>query len=126
MESLSLKGNSQHPEVLLDQEKGVIEFSGNSLPEDAKGFFDPIINWIDKYIEVPNNETTVSFRMSYYNTPSSKLIYQILKKFEGLHSNQGNVNIIWHFPNDDPDMKEAGKDYAENIKVPFKFQSYEE
>ncbi|MFO8021087.1 MAG: DUF1987 domain-containing protein [Perlabentimonas sp.] len=126
MEPLSIKGNSQHPEILLNKEKGILAFSGNSLPEDAKSFFDPIISWIDKYIEAPNNETTVSFRMSYYNTPSSKLIYQILKKLEGLQANQGNVRVIWHYPDDDPDMKDAGKDYAENIKIPFKYQSYEE
>ena len=54
MEVLSIKGTSQYPEVLLDKKKGLLSFSGNSLPEDAKGFFEPIMSWIDDYVQEPN------------------------------------------------------------------------
>lgn len=126
MEVLSIKGTSQYPEVLLDKKKGLLSFSGNSLPEDAKGFFDPIMSWIDDYIIEPNDETTVSFKMTYYNTPSSKIIFQILKKFEKAHQNGLKVKALWMSPDDDPDMRDAGVDYSENVKIPFEFKSYKE
>lgn len=123
---LSIKGTSQYPEILLDKNTGHLEFSGNSLPEDAKGFYEPILDWIENYIESPYKETTVSFRMTYYNTPSSKIIFQILKKFEAIHQKKTSVKVLWSFPDDDTDMKDAGTDYSENIKVPFVLKAYKE
>lgn len=126
MEVLSIKGTSQYPEVLLDKKKGLVSFSGNSLPEDAKGFFEPIMSWIDDYIKEPSEETTVSFKMTYYNTPSSKIIFQILKKFEKAHQEGLKVKVLWLSPDDDPDMRDAGVDYSENVKIPFEFKSYKD
>jgi hypothetical protein len=127
MEILSIKGTSQYPEVLLDKRTGKLEFSGNALPEDAKSFFEPIVNWVDNYIVSPCEETTLFFRMIYYNTPSSKIIYQLLKKIESIHHQQkSKVKIIWSYPEDDIDMKDAGSDFSENIKVPFELKSYNE
>jgi hypothetical protein len=126
MEVLSIKGTSQYPEVLLDKRVGKIEFSGNSLPEDAKAFFEPIIDWIDKYIESPLQETVLNFKMSYYNTPSSKILFQLLKKFEKVHGQKTMVKVLWHYPDDDIDMKDAGADYSENVKIPFELKPYKE
>ncbi len=126
MDVLSIKGTSQYPEVLLDKKVGKLEFSGNSLPEDAKGFFEPIIDWINHYLESPAEATTITFRMIYYNTPSSKILFQLLKKFESIHNKSSKVKIIWHYPDDDIDMKEAGKDFSETIKVPFDLIAYKE
>jgi len=126
MEVLSIKGTSQYPEVLLDKRVGKIEFSGNSLPEDAKAFFEPIIDWIDKYIDSPLQETVVNFKMSYYNTPSSKIIFQLLKKFEKVHGQKTMVKVLWHYPDDDIDMRDAGTDYSENVKIPFELKPFKE
>lgn len=127
MEVLSIKGTSQYPEVMLNHSTGILEFSGNALPEDAKGFFEPIVSWVDSYIQNPCSETTLKFKMIYYNTPSSKILFQILKKLEGIHHQQkSKIKIIWSYPDDDIDMKEAGSDLSENIKVPFELKSYKE
>lgn len=124
MDVLSIKGTSQYPEINLNAKTGKLEFSGNSLPEDAKGFYDPISNWIINYLEAPCEETIVTFRMIYYNTPSSKVIFQILKRLELIHGKKSNVKVFWYYPDDDIDMRYAGSDYSESIKIPFEFISY--
>ena len=126
MDILSIKGTSQYPEILLNAETGEFEFSGNSLPEDAKGFYEPISNWIASYTKSPREKTVVSFRMNYYNTPSSKILFLILKKLEAIHGSASNVKVLWYYPDDDIEMKYAGKDYSESIKIPFEFISYHE
>lgn len=127
MDVLSIKGTSQYPEVLLDRRKGRLEFSGNSLPEDAKSFFEPIIIWIDNYLQSPCEKTVISFRMTYYNTPSSRIVFKLLKKFEEIHK-EGNtqVTVEWNYSSDDIDMKDAGSDFSENIKIPFELKPYKE
>lgn len=126
MDVLSIKGTSQYPEIQLDGNAGNLSFAGNSLPEDAKGFFEPIIDWIVSYIENPCEETTLTFRMIYYNTPSSKIIFQILKRFEAINNKLSRVKIIWEYPDDDIDMKYAGSDFSESVKIPFEFVEYKE
>jgi len=127
MEVLSIKGTSQYPEVLLDKKKGILNFSGNSLPEDAKGFYEPILAWIDDYIREPfAGETVISFKMTYYNTPSSKIIFQMFKKFERAQATGLKVKAVWLAPEDDPDMRDAGVDYSENVKIPFEFKKYKD
>ncbi|MDD2549167.1 MAG: DUF1987 domain-containing protein [Bacteroidales bacterium] len=125
MDILKIKGTSHYPEISLNAETGKIEFSGNSLPENAKDFYEPINSWVSSYIEAPCEETVVEFRMTYYNTPSSKTIFVILKKLELIHGKTSNVKILWYYPDDDIDMKYAGKDYSESIEIPFELIPYQ-
>lgn len=126
MEPFKVTGTSQYPNIILDKASGKFEFSGNSLPEDAKAFFDPIIQWIENYALDPNPETVVRFKMVYYNTPSSKLLFQVLKRFERIAASGNKISVIWAYNEDDIDIKDAGRDLAEHIKVPFKMESYKE
>ena len=68
MEAIKYKATSQYPEIILDKSNGIFEFSGNSLPEDAKAFYEPILQWFDAYMADPNPETIIRFKMIYYNT----------------------------------------------------------
>ena len=52
-------------------------FSGKSLPEDVKEFYDPILSWLKEYKNDPNEETTFVMRMEYFNTASSKMILEM-------------------------------------------------
>ncbi|HOZ14104.1 MAG TPA: DUF1987 domain-containing protein [Tenuifilaceae bacterium] len=126
MEPYKVNGTSQYPTIVLDKDAGKFEFAGNSLPEDAKAFYDPIIQWIDNYSQAPNPETIVKFKMVYYNTPSSKLLFQVLKRFEKIAQLGNKVSVVWAYNEDDIDIKDAGRDLAEHIKVPFKMESYKE
>lgn len=126
MDVIRYKATSQYPEIILDKTNGVFEFSGNSLPEDAKAFYEPILQWWDAYILDPNPETVIKFKMIYYNTPSSKLIFQVFKKIEKLASIGNKVKVIWKYNDEDIDIKEAGFDLSEHVKVPFEFQIYKE
>lgn len=126
MDSLKITGTSQYPEVILDKKANRFDISGNSLPEDAKTFYEPILQWLDSYALDPNPETLVRFKMVYYNTPSSKLLYQILKRFEKIALQGHKVTVLWRYNEDDSDIREAGVDLSEHVKVPFKFEAYKE
>ncbi|MBQ9469485.1 MAG: DUF1987 domain-containing protein [Bacteroidales bacterium] len=126
MDILKIEGTSQYPTVVLDKSSGRFEFSGNSLPEDAIKFYSPIITWIEDYVAEPNPETVVRFKLAYYNTPSSKQIFQILKRFENLSASGYKVEIRWLYNEDDQDIKDSGRDLAGHLKLPFQFESCKE
>jgi hypothetical protein len=121
MEKIVLEPTSETPKVVLDKENSIFEFSGNSLPEDVTTFYSPILEWFDEYASAPNDKTQIIFNFEYYNTSSSKMILRLLEKFRDIHRQGYDLEVHWHFMEDDEDMIEAGEDYSENIKVPFKF-----
>ncbi len=121
MEKLFVEGTDDTPEVLLDPAKNQFVFSGKSIPEDVSAFYSPVLKWIDLYKEKPNAETVVDFKMKYFNTASSKIILDILMKFEEINSESNTLKINWHFTPKDLDMKEAGEEYADIVEVPFSF-----
>ncbi|MDD2197364.1 MAG: DUF1987 domain-containing protein [Bacteroidales bacterium] len=121
MEKIVIEPTTETPKVILDKGNNIFEFSGYSLPEDVVTFFSPIIEWFDEYAQKPNRETKVTFNFLYYNTSSSKMILLLLEKCREIHRNGNDIEVHWHYMEDDEDMIEAGEDYSENIKVPFKF-----
>ncbi len=126
MEIIKIKGTDDTPNVLLDKDSNIFEISGRSLPEDVNLFYNPILEWIDKYSEDPNDKTEVCFKLEYFNTASSKIILDILLKFESLSESGNDVIIKWFYQEDEEDMLEAGEEYADIVDLEFEYIEYEE
>jgi hypothetical protein len=124
METIKIQGTEDTPKIILDAENEVMEISGRSLPEDVSAFYEPVLNWLNEYAENPNKKTIFNFKLTYFNTASSKLLLDILMKLEEMHENNNDVLIRWHYPEDDEDMEEAGEEYADIVDVPFEQVSY--
>ena len=124
METIKIQGTEDTPRIILDAEKELLEISGRSLPEDVSAFYEPVLNWLNEYAENPNDKTIFNFKLTYFNTASSKLLLDILMKLEELHEKGHDVLIRWHYPEDDEDMEEAGEEYADIVDVPFEQVGY--
>lgn len=121
MESIFIEGTKSTPEVEFNQSKGVFRISGKSLPEDVMHFYKPVIDWFQKYLENPNPTTTLEIQLEYFNTASSKIIFEIIKLLNAPAANGKDVNVHWRYAEDDDDNLEVGQDYASLVKVPFTF-----
>ena len=119
MDVIKIMGTDDTPSVMLDAGNNVFEISGRSLPEDVAAFYNPIIEWMEKYNQSPLPKTVFNFKLVYFNTASSKMLLDILMKLEELHNAGKEVVVKWHFAEDDEDMKEAGEEYADIVDVPF-------
>jgi len=124
MKQLKLLETSDTPEVTLDKERGRFEFYGNIMPENPKEFFDPIIEWFHEYVKNPNPETTLIFKLDYFNTAASKKLIEILSILQGINQNNKTVQVNWFYKNIDQDMRDSGETFAEIIHIPFKFLTY--
>lgn len=119
MDVIKIMGTDDTPTVTLDAANNIFEISGRSLPEDVAAFYNPIIDWMDKYNQSPKSKTVFNFKLVYFNTASSKMLLDILMKLEELHNAGKEVLVKWHYTDDDEDMKEAGEEYADIVDVPF-------
>ncbi|HON18443.1 MAG TPA: DUF1987 domain-containing protein [Salinivirgaceae bacterium] len=124
MEVIKIVGTEDTPSVILDAQNDLFEISGRSLPEDVAAFYEPILDWLDRYAQSPNEKTVFNFKLVYFNTASSKLLLDILLKLEEIYEAGNDVLIRWHYPEDDEDMQEAGEEYSDIVEVPFEQVSY--
>lgn len=121
---LRIQPTSESLEVNLDQEMGRFEFYGKSLPEDPNEFFKPIINWFKEYVEKPNKETVLVFKMEYFNTASSKKLLDILSICFEIHKKKQSIMVNWYYRYNDDDMRENGETFSEIVHLPFKYMTF--
>ena len=124
LKNINIPASIDTPKILLNSTTGILSFEGKSFPPDVAQFFERTTNWIQKYLLGPAEKTVVNLKLDYFNTASSKIILDLLYKFEEL-KNQGNdVVVKWYYPEDDEDMEETGIEYSEIVDVPFEQISY--
>jgi hypothetical protein len=124
MENLIIDSTEDSPQVNLNIEDNILELSGRSLPEDVNTFYEPVLSWIEEYAKNPLESTVFNFKLTYFNTASSKVILDILTQFEEMIEEGHQVLVRWHFPDEDEDMREAGEEYSDMVDVPFEMVSY--
>lgn len=112
------------PKVIFNAAEGVLSIEGKSFPPDVATFYERVVNWIEEYIDNPAEKTLLTLKLDYFNTASSKIILDILYKFEALHHKGAKVQVKWYYPDDDEDMQETGQEYSEIVDLPFEQIGY--
>lgn len=125
MDPLIIKATEYTPEIILDKERGIFEFKGNSLPENAMAFYEPVLDWFTEYKSQPNTQTDVYFNLGYINSSSSKKIMDVLELLEEiLESGAQNIQAHWQYEEDDEVNEDTGKAFQEITSLPFKLEVY--
>ena len=107
------------PEIKLDKKKGLIEISGNSIPENTKEFYYHFNRWMAEYCANPAPVTKVKFALMYMNSSSAVVITRMLRMLDDMIGLKTEVQIDWYYEADDLEMKEIGEHYDEimNSKI---------
>ena len=118
MENLFIEGNIKNPTLNFNYESGTLEIKGRSWPEHALQVFEPAFKWLENYAKSPKPNTTVKVMLEYFNTSSSKVVLDLMKKIDGLKGAGTDVKIEWYYESDDPDLKEQGLLMKDLLKTP--------
>ena len=119
MENYILEGTPKSPLVNFNAQTGILTISGRSIPENAREFYRPMIEWIEKYANAPQASTVFDVCLEYFNTSSSKALFDLFKTAEDIHvAGRSNIVVKWKYENDDWEMRDAGLDYSRIIQIP--------
>ncbi len=120
MNTFYIKQTEDTPLIHFDPETGRFEIKGNSIPENIYLFYDPVLIWLDKYIESPNKKTEFIFQMKMISSSSSKIFFDIFNKIDALNENTNSeVKVTWLYSIYDDEIREIGIDYRDSMNVPF-------
>jgi hypothetical protein len=130
METIRIEGTNVTPRVLFEPLKGSLEISGYSRPENARDFYVPLLEWIERFKEwaitnQKNNPTaepfSFKFRYVYFNSSSAKFVYDLILALSDLQKSNIPLKIYWYFDQDDDELREAGEELSDMANVPMHY-----
>lgn len=107
--------------VHFDPSRGLIEFKGNSTPSNSLNFYQSIIMHLDEYMLSEEKGLIANMAFQYFNTSSSKCLYDLLKRLSSIHQKGRQVTVNWYYKIDDEEMREVGRDFSEIMDLEFNF-----
>lgn len=119
MENFYLEATNKTPKISLNAQTGKLEVIGRSIPENSYKFYEPVLQWLDRYIDQPAESTELVFKLDYFNTSSSMYILGMLKKLEFLYKQGSQVLVKWYYDAEDEDMMQTGEDLKQIVRVPI-------
>jgi hypothetical protein len=119
MDNFTFASTNTTPSVSLDTTRGILEFAGESYPENAVQFYQGVQQKLEAYLAENRDPLTVNFRLDYFNTSTSKCLLDLLECLERSHQKGKAVTVNWYYAEEDEDMHDSGVDYSLEIKLPF-------
>lgn len=117
MERIRIKETKRTPEILFDGDKGILNISGRSFPEDAEEFYKIITDGINDFKKEYDYPLKVTLDFELFNTASARQILALLKELKDVAS-----TIRWVYEEGDDDMLESGQDYESIMGFKFIFE----
>lgn len=114
MENITIQETTYTPAIKLE-ESGEISIKGKSYPENAFEFYEPIINWIEEYLDTTTNKTIANFEIIYFNSSTSKVLFEILDLFEEKCKDK-EIEVNWIYDKEDESSKDAGEELSEDFE----------
>ncbi|MDU2064082.1 MAG: DUF1987 domain-containing protein [Sporomusaceae bacterium] len=121
MEELYVEQTKSTPKIYFDQEKSLLRIEGQSYPENAFKFYEPIFKWLENYLSTSQEQMVLEiyFHMPYINTSSAKCIMMLLDKMEAAHEAGGKVLVKWYYDQDNDTALECAEEFKEDLALPF-------
>ncbi|MEQ9298796.1 MAG: DUF1987 domain-containing protein [Cyclobacteriaceae bacterium] len=119
MEKLRLEATRVTPYIYFDPNSGSLEIRGKSSPENTIVFYQKLFDKLEEYIVFGMSDLTVNIFFEYFNTSSSKCLFDLFRKLSLIDQTGRKVVINWYFESWDEDMYESGEDYKDLLEVEF-------
>ncbi len=126
MAPLILKPTKTTPLVWFEPQAGKCVIAGHSLPENAPEFYGKLIAVLDDELRGLTTPMRWEFSLVYFNTSSTKGIYQILARIKTHMDQGGEHTVIWDVEEEDEFMREAGENFEELLGMGIEFREVNE
>jgi hypothetical protein len=119
LRNLIVEPSPKTPKILWNVDSYTFRIEGRSIPEDSVGFYKKLYAWVEDCGPDLNGTVSFEFQLEYFNTSTSKCLLDLFKMLQKHWERNNQISIKWYFAEDDPDMGETGRDYADLLDLPF-------
>lgn len=127
MNRLYLEPTEYTPGIIFDPQIMRFEMWGKSRPEDLAEFYFPLTEWWNNFFEEVKNKglqtdskkIVLDINIDYYNSASSKMIYDIINIGKNFKEHNIEYQVNWHFFEDDEDIYDSAQELAKELDMKF-------
>lgn len=116
---LEIAATQASPRIDADPATGKISLDGDSYPENSFEFFNPLIEWIEHYLDQPTPALQLELRLVYMNTSSVKALMDILDILEASHGRGAQIALNWYYDPRNERVVEMVEEFKEDCSFPF-------
>ena len=115
MENLSIPPSDGTPAIELNFDTQTLKFSGESYPENAARFFDPVNAWIEEFIDAGNDRSIVAdFELTMFNSSTAKFLMDIFDMLDDAAASEQSITLNWRYHESNDIIQEFMEDLQED------------
>jgi hypothetical protein len=118
VENLMIEATKSTPRVDFEAAAGKLSLRGESYPENAFKFFEPLLAWVDAFLaQAEPRSLSIELRLPYINTSSSKCLMMLLEKFADAKAGGREVSAVWYYDPDNESERECAEEFSELVDM---------
>ena len=115
MEAYIVEPTKSSPRVEIDFIKRMVEIRGESYPENAVKFYEPVLAKLDELLaSINTNPLQVNIELRYFNSSSSKILLDLFERLEDATQDGASIQVFWIYHPDDETILECGEGFQED------------
>ena len=115
----SIEGGASSPSVQTDWANGSLCLQGDSYPENAYEFYNPVFEWVQRFLSRADRAFILELQLLYLNTSSIKSLMDILDLMEDAHRRGQVVGVNWYYDLRNERVFELAEEFKEDCSFPF-------
>jgi hypothetical protein len=116
---LEIAGTDSTPTIRGQWAAGRLEMSGDSYPENSFELFQPVLDWLDRYLTTEGRALAVELQLLYLNTSSVRAMMDIFDALQAAHERGREVSVTWRYDRDNERVAELAGEFKEDYTFPF-------
>lgn len=117
--NLILAPTQSSPSVKAQWEEGLLVMTGESYPENTYEVYEPIIRWVESFLDTGDRPLKVELNLNYLNTSSIRAMIDIFDRFQSAADQGKSLSVCWFYDNRNPRSAEMGEEFKEDYTFPF-------
>ncbi len=113
IQNIFIEGTVKTPQIDFNQHSGDLILSGKSIPENAARIYEPLLSWVNEYVNSPRQTTNLRLSLAYFNSSTSIWIAKIVRALS--HIKIKDYVLIIHLYFDIEEYDEMDMDELKDI-----------
>lgn len=122
MSVLEIPAKEAAPYIRFDEENCSLQIKGKSYDDDVVMLFNMVQTKIKAFGSNNPEKLDVNIFLKYFNTSSSKCLFDLLLELKNIEDNGVKLNIVWNYVEGDEEMGEEIEDFRDSLDMDFSIE----
>lgn len=116
---LSIPGTQSSPAIEGDWSTGLLSLCGDSYPENSYELYNPVIAWLEAFLDSSSQPLTLEVALVYLNTSSVRAMMDIFDLLQEAHHKNRAVAVNWRYDRRNERIAQLAEEFREDFTFPF-------